>query len=112
MKTFAGVVIATAAVVLAMSSMSQTNLPPASATSEYPITGMTATELTRFAAEIKGQLPPSTKIISLSIKNESKVVVRTGHLNGPLGGGGERITFEFKNEKQQWIITERQKWLA
>lgn len=76
--------------------------------SEYPINGMSAAELEAFLTEVKQQLGPNTKILSIVFKGPARVEVQTGISSGPLSGTGEVVSFEKKNQK--WVETNRGPW--
>jgi hypothetical protein len=77
---------------------------------EYPITGMTAMDLSNCLSELKYKLPVGLKIISIYIFNEKKVNVTLGRIDGPLAGHGEVITFELKEGK--WVATQKSKLVS
>jgi hypothetical protein len=77
---------------------------------EYPVTGMTVIQIETILKEIKGQLPVGPKIISISFQSESKVIIQTGKVSGPLAGNGTYIIFQKIDGK--WKKTEEISWLS
>ena len=59
-----------------------------------PVTGMSITPFAEAVQEIKGQIPVGPKVISITIQDETHIIVTTGKITGPLAGGGAKFFFE------------------
>lgn len=56
------------------------------------------------------QLPDEEQYLSFKVKNDKEMIINTGRVDGPVGGGGKY--FRFKNEGGVWKLSRTGTWIS
>lgn len=68
--------------------------------------GLPIADLVAFA----GSFPLGPKLLSVIVRSETKIDVVTGRVDGPLAGGGKRLTYE--KQDGRWTKTGESMWVS